>query len=122
MKFKLFLKSEKGVFILVTIFVLLVYLFHLFKSKYHQQMMKSSKISFAILDGNRSSNRADDEIDFHFRDSNNKVVYITNFTHEFDCSNAKKGDSITIKYSLINSDYVELIHCYWDSKFLNKKY
>lgn len=115
MRFKLFMKSDIGVFFIVVIVLSLIYVIQQLISNHHNQMMKSSKLSFAILDDVRSSNKADDEIDFHFKDSNGKTVEITNFTHNFDCSNAKKGDTITIKYSLINSEYVNLIHCYYNN-------
>lgn len=116
MSFKLFIKSDIGVFFVVVILFSLIYVIQQLISNHHSEMMKSSKLSFAILDDVRLSIKADDEIDFHFKDSNGKIVEITNFTHNFDCSNAKKGDTITIKYSLINSEYVDLIHCYYNSK------
>jgi hypothetical protein len=78
-------------------------------------MLRRNKQTFAILDDVRNSNRGD-EIDFHFKDSNNEMIYITNYTHDFDCRNSKIGDTITIRYSLINSNYVDLVHCYWNPK------
>lgn len=113
MKLKVFFKSEIGKFTMLVFVVSIFYLIYVSYQNYKERMLVSSKQTFAILDDVRNSNRGD-EIDFHFKDSSGKTVEITNFTHNFDCSNSKKGDTITIKYSLINSEYVDLIHCYYN--------
>jgi hypothetical protein len=102
-----------GKFLIITIVTVAIYLVYLFFSNKHEAMMRKSKITFGIIDGIRSSNRSDNELDFHFKDSHNETVYIDNYTHNFDCGEANIGDTITIKYSLINSDYVDLVHFYW---------
>ena len=111
---KKFFKSEIGIFVIVILITAIIYLFFFFRSKKQEAMMEKSSVTFGILDQVRSSNRADDEIDFHFTILNGHKIFIDNYTHDFDCSNAKIGDTITIKYSLKNSNYVELIHCYWN--------
>jgi hypothetical protein len=108
-----FLKSEMGKFLIIIVITVVIYLVYLFFLNKHEVMMRKSKITFGIIDGRRSSNRSSNEIDFHFKDSHNNTVHINNYTHNFDCGEAKIGDTITIKYSLINSDYVDLVHCYW---------
>jgi len=61
MRFKLFIKSDIGVFFVVVILFSLIYVIQQLISNHHGEMMKRSEMTFAILDGVRSSNKADDE-------------------------------------------------------------
>jgi hypothetical protein len=95
-----------------------------------ERAYKNSKITWGIVDkirigGGKSGNSY---IDFHFYNDSHKLVTIETgvFTKEFKLGrkclyDRKIGDTVIIKYSIIDNSYAKIIECYWNDN-LKKKY
>jgi len=88
---------------------------------------QKTQITFGIVDKvhNKPKFRY---IDFHFWNKKGKKVevktdvYVKQFDLDIQCLNdRKKGDTVIVKYSLIDSSYAKIINCYWNDN-IKKEY
>lgn len=54
-------------------------------------------------------------ITFWYKNENNQVFTNTDYNVEHPCADYKKiGDTVTVEYSLTDSDYARIESCYWN--------
>ena len=109
------MKEKYKILILLGVIFITVFVYTKIRDKHRFDSMKKSKLTYGVVNYFGNKAKGPSKINLFYKNNLNKKVIASYYGSNNDCdNNIDKGDTVLIKYSVIDNSVIEIINCYWN--------